>query len=269
MRNANMKLCYKSKLFNIEGMSEDDHIYKDIVESKTFYEIDLLEYILKIKSLLGSKEYKHSLVVDVGANIGNHSVFFGAFVADHIIAVEPNPDVLSQLRRNLSKNIKDFTIYDCAVGDKKGRGDISLPQDMVNNVGAARIDLTDGKGEIEIQTLDSVLSSWQKDNKPSCVSLLKIDVEGMELQVLKGATNIISNHKPDIFTEAATSKEFNNIYNYLRPYGYKKMPGKWASTPVYHFVHKPVLINYIFAYMMQLKRIIIKIARRIKLYLTK
>jgi len=258
-----MQFEYRSKLFDIEGVSQNDHIYKSITQSGNFYEIDLLDYIYHLKPFIYSTKHRN-IILDVGANIGNHSVFLCSFIADHLIAIEPNPAVLSQLRLNLSKNVNNYTLYECGVGEKEGRGKMVVPDNMDNNIGEARVDLQSNDSDIEISTLDSVFSAWRKnENTPVSVSLIKIDVEGMEPQVLKGAENTILEYKPHLFTEAATKEELQKIYNFLRPLGYRKLPGHWAATPVYHFAHNPTLSLFATAYYMQLRRTVSKIKSRL------
>lgn len=268
-----MQFEHRSKLFDIVGVSKDDHIYKQIARSCNFYEIDLLEYIHRLQPYFKSKNDKN-VVVDVGANIGNHSIYLGSFIADHLIAIEPNPDVFATLRRNLSTNIDNYTLCEYAVGEKEGSGSIEVPTNMGENIGAAKIDLKNSKGTIKISTLDSTLSSWKKDVSFSIsVPLIKIDVEGMELQVLKGAKKTILEHKPHIFAEATTNEELKKILNYLRPLGYRKLPGHWAFTPVYHFSYKPDFFVILFSYYMQLRKLRIlrklrKLVKKVKHRLT-
>jgi FkbM family methyltransferase len=264
-----MQFEYKSKLFDIEGVSKNDHIYKKITRTGTFYEINLLEYIYQIKPFICSKECMN-VFIDVGANIGNHSVFFSSFLADHLIAIEPNPSVLPQLRRNLLENVNDYTIFECAVGEKERRGTIDVPENICDNIGAAKVNVGSGEGDIEILTVDSIFSSWQdKIDNSASVSLIKIDVEGMEQQVLKGAENTILKHKPHIFAEAATKDEFEKIYTYLWPLGYRKLPGHWAATPVYHFAFKPTLSFIVLAGYWEFRRVVRKTKSRLSRRLTK
>lgn len=249
-----MQFEYQSRLFEIQGVSSDDHIYKKITRSGTFYEIDLLTYIYRLKSFIYSDKYTN-VALDVGANIGNHSIFFGSFMADHLIAIEPNPKVLSQLRHNLSKNLSHYTLYETAVGEKQGKGAIAVPENMGNNIGAAKINLQHADGNIDITTLDAVFSAWKNQQTNAiAVPLIKIDVEGMEIAVLKGAKSILQAYKPHIFAEAATKEEFQKIYAYLHPLGYRKIPGRWAATPVYHFAYKPGVALLLTTGFMQIKK---------------
>lgn len=237
-----MRFVYRSKTFEIKGISDSDHIYSNIVRSGTFYEIDLLEYIYRMKAVIRRKN-QSNVVVDVGANIGNHSVFFANFLADQLIAIEPNPQVLSTLRINLDANATHYALYEHAVGEKKSRGKLSVPVHMGENVGAARIAAQDSDVDVKISTLDSTISAWANNNTNKfTVCLLKIDVEGMEPQVLSGAKETIRLHHPHIFVEAASKADLASTQDFLMPLGYKRMPGHWAATPVYHFVYRPSLL---------------------------
>ena len=70
-----MKFTHRKRAFDIVGSRDDDHIYQAIRRSGRFYEVVLLEYIARfVRAPSG-------VVIDVGANIGNHSVFFRSFVA--------------------------------------------------------------------------------------------------------------------------------------------------------------------------------------------
>ncbi len=256
-----MQFAYRSKIFDIEGVSNNDYLYQRIVRTGVFYEIDLLEYIYRLKPFLRVKNRKH-VALDVGANIGNHAIFFGSFLAEHLIAIEPNPDVIPVLRRNLSKNVDDYTLYECAVGEKAGRGTLVAPED---NIGAARVDLQNEEGNTEITTLDIVFSSWrQTQNDPIYLSLIKIDVEGMEAQVLKGAENTILEYRPHIFVEAATKEGFDGVCSYLCSLGYRKLPGRWAATPVYHFAYKPGLGLLASCHYMNSRKMAVKKMNRLK-----
>lgn len=258
-----MQFEYQSKVFDIEGVSEDDLIYRRIAKSGTFYEIDLLEYMREVKPFMPSTNGE-SVAIDVGANIGNHSVFLYSFITNHLIAIEPNPNVLPVLRRNLSTNTDGYTLCEVAVGETKSKGSIAVPDDMGDNIGAAKVDLQNSDGDIEISTLDSVFSSWQKNESDSIpVSLIKIDVEGMEAPALKGAKDLILKYKPHIFAEAATEDELQKILDLLQPLGYQKLPGKWATTPVYHFVHNPSSELLATCNRMRLRRRIKKTKRRL------
>ncbi|MCB2262719.1 MAG: FkbM family methyltransferase [Candidatus Thiosymbion ectosymbiont of Robbea hypermnestra] len=252
-----MKFTYRESSFDIEGVSQDDYIFNSISMTRSFYEKDLLDYMHSVVKFPHKNKNK-TLAIDVGANIGNHSIFMRSFLSDHLIAIEPNPEVLPILRRNLAKNIEDYTIYNRAVGDAEGTATIAVPDKERNNAGLARVLSHDGHGkretstldpfidkwsryEIEVSTLDSILEEWREGRDEGYeVSVIKIDVEGMESAVLTGAENTISDHRPNIFVEATTAEGYRELNNRLRRFGYRRM-SKWPPAPVYHFAFKPTI----------------------------
>lgn len=262
-----MKFRYRKREFNIDGMAETDRIYHVICKTRSFYEIDLLEYMYDIREYF----YRdHSIAIDVGANIGNHSIYFRDFLVDHVIAFEPNTDVVPILRQNLKQNIDHYDLYTHALGETAGKGNIYLPKNMPDNIGSAKIAITQenngSKNPIDIATLDTTMEQWQQtSNNKHSISLLKIDVEGMELAVLKGAEQTITRHKPHLFLEAVTTAEFNLLEDFLKDSGYVSL-SRWAGTPVYHFAHQPSreLINK--ARRLASLRKIRKLMRKIKRY---
>ena len=250
-----MKFSYQGKNFDIAGVSTEDHIYKKIVETQNFYEINLLTYIRFLKK---SSPYENSLAIDVGANIGNHSVFFNSFIAKQLISVEPNPAVLDKLKRNLAQNLKNYSLFECGAGEVETSGKVVLPKDAANNIGMATLELSSEENAISIRPLDSIVEEWQANNEFSGrVTLIKIDVEGMELSVLKGANNTIQKHHPSLFVEAATKEHFEEINQYLTKLDYRAL-GKWTATPVFHFEYKPslqfTLLTKIFRFLIKQKR---------------
>jgi FkbM family methyltransferase len=119
--------------------------------------------------------------VDVGANIGVHSLIGANLVgnAGHVYAFEPHPRTFKFLRGNVRLNrTANMTITNCAVGGEAGALRFTdMRSDDQNQVAGSGI-------EVEAATLDSLLP-------PSRVRLLKIDTEGFELFVLRGANDVL------------------------------------------------------------------------------
>ncbi len=84
-------------IIDLETASPNDYVAKYLRVQGEFYERVLLEHI----ALRGPRG---GLFVDVGANIGNHSVYFARFLADCVVAVEPSPQLIPVLTRNLETN---------------------------------------------------------------------------------------------------------------------------------------------------------------------
>lgn len=222
MGNSVVDIAHRGRAFQIDGVSETDHIVKLMAKSGTFYEIDLLGYIEAIKDVLPP-----GLIVDVGANIGNHTVFLATFLGRPVVAFEPNPTVLGLLERNLAANDAQVRVVAKGLGAAPGRGTAVVVDEA--NVGTARLDTTGG--DLEITTLDAALVGEQ-------VALIKVDVEGMELQVLQGAVETLKRSQPHLFLEAATRAHFRELRDFLAPLGYRPIV-RWAYTPVWHFAPNP------------------------------
>lgn len=250
-----MDFVYCERDFTLVGASERDHIVSVIRNTGTFYELDLLEYM---RWSIAKREGRGraGLVLDVGANIGNHAVFIGTFIAKHVIAIEPNPESLVCLRENLECNLDDYTIHDCALGASPGQGRVHMPENAADNLGMARI-VSDDQGPIKIRTLDDLITE-QRDvlGITTPVTGMKIDVEGMEIPVLKGARDVLQRDFPELFIEAATPKQLAEIEVFLDEFGYRKV-ATWAATPTHHFTTKRNAIT-------RLSIIAYKVKRRVK-----
>jgi len=129
-----------------------------------------------------------AICFDIGANAGLYTLLFAQYCR-HVFAFEPLPRNIRYLCRILEVNgVRNATIVPCAVSDSTK---LSLFK-VGENCALGRID---SKGELPVVTLscDEFVSAYKV-----VPSLLKIDVEGAEMLVLKGAENLLSNHKPII-----------------------------------------------------------------------
>ena len=213
---------YFDKYINMFLPFENDHIQKQILNSNSFYEIDLLEEISRFP-------LKKGIVCDIGANIGNHSIYFSTILKKEVFAFEPNKIVFDILDKNIKlNNLEDkVKIFQVALGSENSFGEMTINHE---NYGTSYIKSIPN-GNINIKRLDDFFSD------KNSVSLLKIDVEGFELEVLKGAKEIICNSKPLIVIETQTQRDFFNINNKLQEYGYFPVGQKGATNTVF-FIHE-------------------------------
>lgn len=123
-------------------------------------------------------------IVDVGANIGTISLALAKKIEGQgqIYAFEPHPRIYSYLENNIKLNKQNQCIltHCTALGEKAGTMFFSDKSDDTNNQLG-----TEGKLKVAIQMLDEVIPYKQP------ISLLKIDVEGFEYQVLQGASRVL------------------------------------------------------------------------------
>ena len=141
-----------------------------------------------------------SVFFDIGSNVGNHSIYVGMFLQpSQIVVVEPNPDAVATLLSNIDLNnlsgISDVSHLGIGLGAESSEGfgvDFRRPRWKKKNLGGAT--LVAGKGDIAISTGDAVLAGRGAE-------FIKIDVEGMEMQVLRGLQHTINTFAPVLFVE--------------------------------------------------------------------
>lgn len=135
--------------------------------------------------------------VDVGANLGIHALVLAACVGDggKVHAFEPLPPIATRLEENLKLNgVINVDVHREALGSTLG--DVvfdSNPSDF--NIGKGRV-TPQGDITVPIGTLDDRLGS---ETLP--VSMIKIDTEGYELEVIKGAAGLLNKHRPAVLME--------------------------------------------------------------------
>lgn len=142
----------------------------------------------------------HSIVIDVGANIGAYAIPLAKAFGDiEIHAFEPNPFAVERLRRNLSMNgVKNVLLQQYAVGAQPGRMDLHAFGE--NDLGLSSLIPPSKEGSknipVEVITLDGFYGMKQRP-----ISLIKIDVQGFELGVLQGGRSLIPKQKPYILLD--------------------------------------------------------------------
>ena len=145
-------------------------------------------YEFEISSFIIHSIKKDYLFVDVGANLGSHSVLASSVARCNSIAFEPNKEALKKFERQLQiNNIEKFVqIKKIAIGNKKGEVLFTNNRDALNRVAINGKD--NSYEQVQVSTLDLEIESNKK-------IVLKIDVEGFEMNVLKGANNLLSSDK--------------------------------------------------------------------------
>lgn len=174
--------------------------------------------LLTFKKMLGEGK----VIVDVGANIGNHTIFFVQHMNPRkVFPFEPNPDSVRLLKENLQLNQIGSVVDSAGIGLGLGAdyGQYSVESVNENNLGAAR--LVKG-GAIKVKPLDAVIPKGKVD-------FIKIDVEGMEFEVLKGAEKLIARSRPLIYVEV-----FNERTSMMR---------QWADRHAYVIVGQVNMVN--------------------------
>ena len=189
-----------------------DHISHDI-NLDGLYEKDYLMTLIK-----WLEDYKPSVfegsVIDAGANIGNHSIFFSKFFK-HVYSFEPNKLTYKLLAIN-TELIKNVTTKNIGLSNKKKNAKLLV--NKINIGGSSIVDFnTNNTSLIKLSSADNEI------NFDEAITLFKIDVEGHELEVLQGSKKLIDHYRPIIIFEqqvADFESKFYKIKDLLGRYKY-------------------------------------------------
>lgn len=173
----------------------------------TPYEKDLLVDVL-------NRGHKGT-AFDVGAHIGNHSLWFAGICGLKVIAWEPYEESRDQLTANLALNPSlDITVLDWAAGDQITTGRFTsgmwLEFDPTREGDKLHID----RGTIPVYPIDHMVDI-------SNVSVVKIDVEGMEPHVLRGMRRHLRDYQPTVYAETHSEEAHDAVEEILGPLRYE------------------------------------------------
>ena len=193
------------KKFSFAINSSIDHI-QNIIRNGQFYEIEELSLILKHCNNIEN-------ILDVGANVGNHSVFFSHFLnPKKLYMIEPNPVVIPLLKANLGLNWHsslDLSYIGFGLGETEHNANIGPI--LESNLGGTKL-VNDDNGSINVYSADTLFPNTKFD-------LIKIDTEGMEIEVLNGMTKILNKVVKIIFIEVLLTLR-TEVINMLEKKGY-------------------------------------------------
>lgn len=191
----------------------------EIIEAMTsvdyeFYEQHMLDFIASLNL--------YGIAIDVGAHVGNHTVYFATKCNfDYVIAFEPNPLAKHVFKEN-TRGLENVCLIGKAVTDAEKYVRLEMNDGLSGQTKA----IDDPAGEIVSTTLDRELPT-------TSVSLIKIDVEGREIDVLKGSTSLLNRYKPHLFIEHFGDP--SELLRYL-PQGYK-VGQRFNGAPTYHYYY--------------------------------
>lgn len=178
-------------------------------------------------------ELQSGIVLDVGANIGNHTLYFSRHFS-RIQAYEPDPETFELLQFN-TRHTSGITALNIGLGSQSATMKMARVR---GNRGASQV-VSAGDGvEVRIETLDALAVGLD-------VAFVKIDTEGFEFEVLNGATDTLRRCMPVIVFE-----QNSNVFHagrtpsidLLRSFGYEiawmDYPSRDLSNPVRRMVTK-------------------------------
>jgi len=164
-------------------------------------------------------------VADIGANLGSHTVPFARAVREEgwVVAFEPQPRIFQLLASNVTINgLANVQLYHAACGSAPGILKVpSIDYGVAANFGGVEIKALEAQGQaagsrvhhVPIVRFDDV---FDRDR----LNLLKIDVEGMEREVLAGAERALERFRPLIYVENEKPEDSPGLLRLLHDLGY-------------------------------------------------
>jgi FkbM family methyltransferase len=168
------------------------------------------------------------VVVDIGAHIGYYTIISSKRVNSRgkVVAIEAHPRNFEMLNRNIKLNkLTNITTLNYAVYSKETQVKLYLPDEelgytIYNTIMSNRAKAGEKFVDVNANTLDNLLK--QNGIREEQVNWIKIDVEGAEFEVLKGATNILSKSKDiALLIEVHGIENYKSIVEFLGSYNFK------------------------------------------------
>ncbi|WP_216746098.1 FkbM family methyltransferase [Paucihalobacter ruber] len=166
-------------------------------------------------------DFKPKVFFDVGANYGIHSLIF---LSNNIktVTFEPNVKCKPFFHKMCTLNNFKPCLVNKAVGEISGFASLMFPERetwLGSLEASTKQKIKDYKQSTQIEVEVITLDNYCKLNN-IFPDLIKIDTEGFEIFVLKGASHILKEHKPIVIFESNKKEERLPIFDFLTPLGY-------------------------------------------------
>lgn len=170
---------------------------------------------------------------DIGAHIGLFALIGGRLVGDsgHVGAFEPMPENFDRLRANIEGNALGNVEAHCvALSDEEGSGAfVTLGSSLKGHFAQGKDRVAEGVVRVHTRTVDTIVSRGGR-----IPDLLKIDVEGAEGRVIRGAAETMRAHRPAIVIEIHSAQAGREVADALPiPYLFQNIAtGEEAALPL-------------------------------------
>jgi len=221
--NRRMLKSFKLISQPLEGKFKLNLDTRNYIDASIYYTGDY-EYALKMHF---KKHISEGMtVIDVGANIGFHTLYFASLVGPKgkVIAFEPIPDNFESLIQNIKLNRFDQIVpIPNALSNKNEELNIHITENLENPGSHNLFEIGEKNASVVCRKGDDILAEL----KTEAVSFIKIDVEGYEYPVLQGLEKTIKRDKPVIFFEydrnyqLKTTKNPQDLFLFLQDLGFK------------------------------------------------
>jgi FkbM family methyltransferase len=211
-------LAKSNGLFYCREKSLDLHIISD-------------SYEFKVKEIFEKLCRESKIIVDIGANIGRYTILGGNNnPRAKIYSIEPEEDNFNILSKNVKlNNLKNVELIKTALGNQKG--EVKLYKSKgANHGGHSILNKTDNFELVKLNTLDALIK-----DKVNEIDLIKIDVEGFELDVLSGMKNFLLEKRIKNILIEIDKENYSAVVQFAEKYGYSI---KWIMYNNYLISHK-------------------------------
>ncbi len=161
------------------------------------------------------------VLLDVGANDGMHSCLF-LLAGWQCTAFEPQPECVAYIRRLGTLNgFAKLTVEQCAVGERQtSAADFYVSaRSWFSSLDRGNVERFEPAERISVDIIPLDAYCEERRIVPTCI---KIDVEGHELQVLRGSAGVLAASKPDLLVEVASDPALRaSVWELLAPLGYR------------------------------------------------
>jgi len=216
---------YSTQVINLKVLNKDINYHRWLHPWQGNWEVTSL-FTNTILNNLSKIIKPGSTVIDIGAQTGNISVAYSLF-ANKVISFEPNPATFDVLEKNSQLN-KNIIPYNYAVSDEEGPLQFHYSDYGFCNGGFATrtefgVGVTGHNVPIDVWAinLEKFLTT---ENINDNISLIKIDAEGHDKDILKTLSSILNKHKPVLITEiynGLNQNEITDLINTIHSLGYK------------------------------------------------
>ncbi len=203
LHKRSTQVATKLKLWNLPGTARLIRFSKNASIKKPYYSIAsaVQKAMERYEINLFKRFVKPGMtVVDIGANIGVYTKIASDIVGPEgkVFAFEPEPENLIILKEKLTslKN-RNVTLVPKALTDKIGQERLYIDEINLGNHSFSGKNILKGNGFVEVQTI-TLDKYFTKKGK---VDLIKMDVQGAEGKIIKGARDLLIKHKPIIMIE--------------------------------------------------------------------
>ena len=261
----------RDRLYKQKGINFKDFLYGSLkllrIDKSVLLKFDVPKYGYKVYCPINKEDLivmsRHEdeiidhfntkqgdIVVDVGAHMGKYTIIASKRVGTNgkVIAIEAHPGNYEMLNRNIELNgLTNVTTLNYAVYSKETKIKLYMPGEksnhtIYNTLISTRATDEEKFVEVNADTLDDLL---QKNGiSHADVNWIKIDVEGAELEVLKGATEILSNSKDTCLLievhNPYDTNHYKQIIDFLKHYNFKIQFEKIYESGERHIIARKI-----------------------------